>query len=142
MTAKPVLLSLFVAVLAVTALTADDKPEASKEAPKPNALKPFKDLAGVWIGHEMKDGKEGKEFRVEYKVTSGGTAVVETSMCGSEHEMITVIHPDGDDSRNIPVRVVFNNYQAVSGVMLPFHIERFVNRTLQLRLDVSNASVQ
>lgn len=52
------------------------------------------------------------------------------------------IHPDSDDSRNIPVRVVFSNYQVVSGVMLPFHIERYVNRTLQLRLDVSNASVQ
>lgn len=52
------------------------------------------------------------------------------------------IHPDRDDSRNIPVRVVFSNYQAVSGVMLPFHIERYVNRTLQLKLDVSNASVQ
>jgi hypothetical protein len=52
------------------------------------------------------------------------------------------IHPDNDDSRNILVRVVFSNYQAVSGVLLPFHIERFVNRTLQLKLDVSNASVQ
>jgi hypothetical protein len=52
------------------------------------------------------------------------------------------IHPDNDDSRNIPVRVVFSNYQAVSGVMLPFHIERYVNRTLQLTLDVSNATIE
>jgi hypothetical protein len=52
------------------------------------------------------------------------------------------IHPDSDDSRNIPVRVVFSNYQSISGVMLPFHIERYVNRTLQLKLDVSNASIE
>jgi hypothetical protein len=52
------------------------------------------------------------------------------------------IHPDNDDSQNIPARVAFSNYQSVSGVMLPFHIERYVNRTLLLKLDVSNASIQ
>jgi hypothetical protein len=52
------------------------------------------------------------------------------------------IHPDNNDLQNIPVRVVFSNYQSVSGVMLPFTIERYVNRTLQLKLDVSNASLQ
>jgi hypothetical protein len=52
------------------------------------------------------------------------------------------IHPDSNDLQNIPVKVAFSNYQSVSGVMLPFHIERFVNRTLQLKLDVSNASIE
>jgi hypothetical protein len=52
------------------------------------------------------------------------------------------IHPDNDDSQDIPVKVGFTNYQSVSGVMLPFHIERYVNRTLQLKLDVSNASIE
>lgn len=52
------------------------------------------------------------------------------------------IHPDNDDSKNIPVRVVFSNYQSVSGLMIPYHIERSVNHTLQLTLDVTNASVE
>jgi hypothetical protein len=52
------------------------------------------------------------------------------------------IHPDNDDLHNIPVRVVFSGYQSVSGVMLPFHIERYVNRTLQLKLDVSNTTIE
>jgi hypothetical protein len=52
------------------------------------------------------------------------------------------IHPDGDDLRSLDVRVVFSDYRSVLGVMLPFHIERFVNRTLQLKLDISNASVE
>lgn len=51
------------------------------------------------------------------------------------------IHPDDNDSQNIPVRVVFSNYQSVSGVMLPFHLERYINHTLQLKLDVNNASI-
>jgi hypothetical protein len=52
------------------------------------------------------------------------------------------IHPDDNDLQNIPVKVVFSNYQSVSGVMLPHHIERFVNRTLQLKLDVTTASIE
>jgi hypothetical protein len=34
---------------------------------------------------------------VTYKVTSGGSAVVETLGPGSEHEMVTVFCQDGDD---------------------------------------------
>jgi hypothetical protein len=57
-------------------------------------LDKFKDLAGEWAG---KENKGGKEVRVRYQVTAGGSAVVETLFPGSEHEMVTVIHPDGDD---------------------------------------------
>jgi hypothetical protein len=52
------------------------------------------------------------------------------------------IHPDGNDLQNIDVKVVFSGYQPVSGVMVPFHIERFVNRSLQLKLDISNATIE
>jgi hypothetical protein len=52
------------------------------------------------------------------------------------------IHPDSNDLQDVAVRVVFSNYQSVSGVMLPFHMEKYVNRTLQLKLDVSNATIE
>jgi hypothetical protein len=52
------------------------------------------------------------------------------------------VHPDNNDLQDIPVKVVFSNYQASSGVMLPFHIERYLNRTLQLTLDVTNVSIE
>jgi hypothetical protein len=97
MTTKSLFLSLFVAAFAVTALVAEEKPEPPKEAPKHAGLDQFKKLAGEWVGHEMSDGKQGKEVHVQYKVTSAGSAVVETLMPNAEHEMITVIHPDGDD---------------------------------------------
>jgi hypothetical protein len=32
-----------------------------------------------------------------YRVTSGGSAVVETLFPNTDHEMVTVIHPDGED---------------------------------------------
>jgi hypothetical protein len=49
------------------------------------------------------------------------------------------IHPDGNDLRSIGVRVVFSDYRSVSGLMLPFHIDKYVNHSLQLTLSVSNA---
>lgn len=32
-----------------------------------------------------------------FKVTSGGHTVVETEAPGTDHEMVTIIHPDGND---------------------------------------------
>ena len=55
----------------------------------------FKHLAGEWVG-KGKHGDMEHEMRVVYKVTAGGSAVVETIDPGGEHEMVTVIHPDGD----------------------------------------------
>jgi hypothetical protein len=49
------------------------------------------------------------------------------------------IHPDADDLRSIGVRIVFSDYRSVSGVMLPFSIQKYVNHSLQLSLSVSNA---
>ena len=69
--------------------------ETKKEASERPALARFADLAGEWVGKGM-HGDAEHEAKVTYKVTSGGTAVVETIDPGGEHEMVTVIHPDGD----------------------------------------------
>ena len=89
----PVLFLLLSAV-AVGTLGADDKKEQPKASAKHAGLEKFKQLAGEWEG---KNAAEAKEFRVKYKVTAGGSAVVETIFPDSEHEMMTVIHQDGDD---------------------------------------------
>ncbi|NYF79884.1 hypothetical protein [Granulicella arctica] len=52
------------------------------------------------------------------------------------------IHPDNNDLKSLEVKVLFSDYRQVSGVMLPFHIERYVLRSLQLKLDISNAVVE
>lgn len=51
------------------------------------------------------------------------------------------IHPDGDDTRSIQVRVVYSDFRLVVGSMVPFHIERYVNHSLQLSLDINNAVI-
>ncbi len=48
-------------------------------------------LAGKWKGTSVTDG-ENEKAKVEYRVTSGGSAVVETLFQGTPHEMISVYH--------------------------------------------------
>lgn len=58
----------------------------------PPAFEKLKSLAGEWEG-TLPDGATG---RTTYRLTSGGSVLVETMMPGEPMEMITVYHPDGD----------------------------------------------
>jgi len=89
----------FIASLAIAsclawlpAAQAQTEKKAHRESP---ALERFAGLAGEWVGKGM-HGDMGHETRVVYKVSSAGSVVVETIDPGTDHEMITVIHPDGD----------------------------------------------
>jgi ribosome-associated toxin RatA of RatAB toxin-antitoxin module len=88
---------LLVASVVVQARAADEKKEPPKPATKTAVLEPFKALEGEWVGKMIHEGKPGPEAHVTYKVTSAGSAVVETLDPGGDHEMVTIIHPDGND---------------------------------------------
>jgi hypothetical protein len=85
---------LVAAVLAVgPAAEAKAQKDAKAKASQFDALKR---LAGDWTA-SMKPGELDHEVTVNYKVTSGGSAVVETLAAGTAHEMVTVYTRDGDD---------------------------------------------
>jgi hypothetical protein len=88
-----VLLSAF----ALVANAADEKKEKPKESAADARFERFKQLAGDWVGPNPMPEAKGKDMHVTYKVSSGGSAVVETIMPGTDHEMVTVITKDGDD---------------------------------------------
>ncbi len=75
-----------------TTLCFAEKPEG---LPPPyegsTALKAMKSLAGTWDGTHVMDGKEVPS-KIEYKVSSNGSTVVETMFPGSPHEMVNVYH--------------------------------------------------
>lgn len=52
------------------------------------------------------------------------------------------IHPDKDAGLDIPIVVRYSDYRQVSGVTLPFHIQRYLNNGLVLDLQVESAEVQ
>jgi hypothetical protein len=88
-------LALLAVAALVVGLAANSKAE-DKEKGKASQLDLIKRLAGDWTAKGI-HGKQVHETTVSYKVTSGGTAVMETIGAGSDHEMITVYHQDGDD---------------------------------------------
>ena len=77
-------------LLAGTNVLADEQmqptPVASPE------LERIKQLAGRWEGTSQDGEKGAQPAAVEYKVTSGGSAVVETLFPGTPHEMVSVYH--------------------------------------------------
>jgi hypothetical protein len=48
-------------------------------------------------------------------------------------------HPDNNALANIPVEVDFSNYQAVSGIQVPFRIQKLLNGSLFLDITVQSA---
>ncbi len=51
------------------------------------------------------------------------------------------VHPDNGAQTPIAIKIHYSNYQVVNGVRIPFHIQRYVNGSLQLDVLVSAAQV-
>lgn len=49
-------------------------------------------------------------------------------------------HPDNDANTNLATEVDFTNYQAISGAMIPTHVQRYQQGNLLVDLTVSGAS--
>ena len=90
------IIGLMVAGLPVGVATAPAE-AAVKKAPVGGkaALERLKSLAGEWRGHVVTE--DGPEATVVFAVTAAGTAVTEALFPGTDHEMLTVYHLEGDD---------------------------------------------
>jgi hypothetical protein len=95
MISRIALSTLFLSALALTVHAEDSKHHPMDMSKNPR-FERFKQLAGVWEGKET-EGRPGQDVKVEYRVTSGGSTVVETFNPGTPMEMMTLIHRDGDD---------------------------------------------
>jgi hypothetical protein len=50
-------------------------------------------------------------------------------------------HPDSNAALDIPVEVYFSDYHNVNGVQVPLHVQRFLNGSLVLDLQLGNATI-
>jgi len=50
-------------------------------------------------------------------------------------------HPDSDQTVNIAVQVMFSDYRNVNGAQIPFHIQRYVNNSLALDIQLSSVTL-
>jgi hypothetical protein len=70
---------------------------AARSATTNPALERFKALAGEWLAAEDTEMVKKGDLVSRYAVTANGSAVVETILPGTPHEMVTVYHADGSD---------------------------------------------
>ena len=78
--------------------------EVKAQEPKPyvgsEAFEQMKQLVGSWEG-TIDMGKGPEKITASYKLTSGGSAIIETVFEGEEHEMVTVYHDDSHKKLNM-----------------------------------------
>jgi hypothetical protein len=90
--------ALLVSALTAACCLAAAEKQAQKASAPDAAFESLKLLAGDWVGKNTKGSHASDmEVKANYKITSGGTTIVETLGAGSDHEMVTVIHKDGND---------------------------------------------
>ncbi|MGZ5476121.1 MAG: hypothetical protein ACXW29_07070 [Thermoanaerobaculia bacterium] len=85
------------AMMVVVSLLALNAHAAAKSEGTVNATEAFarlKSLAGKWEGRVMTP--DGPPATVDYRLSGGGTVVIETLFPGSPHEMITMYTVDGN----------------------------------------------
>lgn len=70
--------------------------QAPATVPAATAFERLKALSGDWIDTDGTFGKKG-EVAVTYRISGGGTAVVETLFAGQPHQMTTIYHKEGSD---------------------------------------------
>jgi hypothetical protein len=92
------LLTLLVVVSAQAALAQHDHAMPAARATNPTFEK-LKSLEGTWTGKAGPRGGESSAATVTYKLTGGGSALVETLFPGTPHEMVTVYFVDGAELR-------------------------------------------
>ena len=83
----------FYAILLVSFIALPAIAQHNSDGKKDNRLEKLKALAGDWLA----DGHEDKGVIVTYRVSSGGSAVVETLFVGQAHEMISIYTVDKGD---------------------------------------------
>lgn len=50
-------------------------------------------------------------------------------------------HPDNNELYDIPVQILFSNYQNINGVQIPFHVQKSLNDSLSLDLQIQSATL-
>ncbi len=74
-----------------------DEPKATTDTKAARAVfERFKKLVGEWQVTESTEKAAAKTIVLKYRLTAGGSALVETVFPGTEHEMVTVYTRDGN----------------------------------------------
>jgi hypothetical protein len=59
-----------------------------------------------------------------------------------QYALFTVYSDNPSVTTGIPVSIAYSNYRSTSGVMVPYHIQRYVNGSLVIDVSISAVSIQ
>jgi hypothetical protein len=107
-------------------------------------------LSITYVGQETKNGVSVQHLVFVYSAAQTPGIIKPVTGLGStdvyldSSSLLPVafafnLHPDSSAFINIGVEVDFSNYQAVNGVQIPFHIQKFMNGTLFLDVTIQSA---
>jgi hypothetical protein len=111
-------------------------------------------VGSVFVGPASSRGRAVNALQQRLIVAPGRTSLATTKFISNLSNSTVVLdatmylpvaltfamHPDDDSSVTIPVEIRYSNYQTLGGVTLPSHIERYLNGTLQMSIDIDNVT--
>jgi len=102
-----------------------------------------------FIGQETRNGQQ--VFHVQSYVYQDPQSGVDAQLSTMDFYLNTTtllpaavvfnVHPDDNQASNMVTEVDFSNYQAVTGVSIPSHIQKYVQGALQVDFTVSSAAI-
>ena len=82
-------------VLLVSVVRADEKSNSAGAKSAHVQFEQLKRLVGEWTG-KGQHGDVAHDANINFKLTSAGSTLMETVFAGTNHEMVTMYHVDGD----------------------------------------------
>ena len=106
-----------------------------------------------YVGPETKNGLAVVHLIV-FRVVPGQSAAMTAEITGLSAEDVYLdpvsflplfldlkVHPEQDFGVNIPVEVAFSGYQPLQGIVVPTHIQKYLNGSLLLDLSITSATI-
>jgi hypothetical protein len=108
-------------------------------------------LIFAYVGQETRNGAAVQHIRVYRYMASQKAAVItliqQVSTADVYLDATTLLptavqfnsHPDNDATTNIAIEVDYSNYQLISGIQVPAHVQKFISGGLALDVTVASA---
>jgi len=100
-----------------------------------------------YIGQEQHSGVNTQHIQVAMAPSTGAPNVQRLSTMDFYLDPVSFlplaidfkVHPDRDTNTDIPVEILFANYQTINGIKVPFHIQRMLDGGVVLDIGVTSA---
>jgi hypothetical protein len=105
----------------------------------------------TYIGHETRNGQAVEHLVVSQAPTTPAPPDAQSFKRLSQLDFFVDsatflpaaisfnIHPDDNALLDIPVEIDFSNYAVINGAQIPFHVQKFINNSLALDVQLDSA---